>query len=79
MSDISECVVTKCVYIVTKAFPGKLEGVETKVNITFNEGVFETEELAKEYIKARKKLKDRDDRGCKFNIEPWAVTNKLPA
>ena len=60
------------VFIVVKKIPVKLDS-ETKIDFSTNEGVFTSEEKAQEYIKARKKLKDRDDRGCTFGIEPWRV------
>ena len=43
------------------------------IPLSTNEGVFANEDDAKDYIKKRKALKDRDDRGCTFNIEPWRV------
>ncbi len=41
----------------------------------YNEGVFTSEDIAKDYIKLRKAAKDRDDRGCNFRIEPWTLQN----
>ena len=67
---------TRTAYIVKKQIPVKIYGMEEYESITtmdMNEGVFETEDLAKEYIAKRKALKDRDDKGCKFSIEPWTV------
>ena len=40
---------------------------------SYNEGVFASENVAKEYIKRRKAARDRDDRGCDFRIEPWSL------
>ncbi len=54
-----------------------LNGLEYPVYITINEGVFSTEELAKEYIKKRKALKDQDDCGWTFDVETWVLESEL--
>ena len=64
---------TTAVYIVEKARKLKVEGMEQPVDFTSNEGVFDNEDDANEYIKLRKALKDRDDRGCTFKVTPWGV------
>ena len=62
-------------YIVVKKSPCKTE-IGT-VDLRFNEAVFTTENLANDYIKKRKALKDRDDKGCTFAVEPWHVQDNL--
>ena len=62
------------VYIVIKAFPiGKIPGTNADLEFCVNEAVFSTEVKANDYIAMRKKIKDRDDRGCSFRVEPWCV------
>ncbi len=63
-------------YIVIKSRPLNLNDIPYLTYDT-NEGVFATEDLAKEYIRLRKKSKDRDDRGCEFKIEPWRLQTSL--
>ena len=60
------------VFIVTKTSMATLEG-GIKIPFSTNEGVFPDEKSANAYIAKRKAAKDRDDRGCKFAVEPWAV------
>lgn len=61
------------VYIVTKATDVFVESIGQKIAFTTNEGVFTSEQAAKDYIKRRKAARDRDDRGCRFAVEPWNV------
>ena len=61
------------VYIVVKESKPVQTYEGFDISFRTNEAVFDSEDKAKDYIKARKALKDRDDRGCKFNIEPWRV------
>ena len=67
------------VYIVTKSSPLDVQIGTSKITTGFltNEAVFSTNEAAEEYIRQRKALKDRDDRGCEFHIEPWMVEHTL--
>lgn len=58
------------VYIVVKT----IEEKGNPIPFNTNEAVFTTEDTAKEYIEKRKRAKDRDDKGCKFKIEPWHVS-----
>ena len=44
-----------------------------KMSFSTNEAVFSKEIDAQKYIKERKALKDRDDRGCTFTIQPWII------
>ena len=39
--------------------------------------VFNTEEIANKYIKARTSSKDRDDEECTLVVEPWCVQETL--
>ncbi len=64
-------------YVVEKYRELPVEGFDHKVSFYTVEGLFTTEELANEYIKRRKALKDRDDRGCKFKVTPWSIVNSL--
>lgn len=66
---------TSAVYIVEKVIKLKVEGIAQPVDFTSNEGVFNDEGDANEYIRLRKALKDRDDRGCTFKVTPWGVQN----
>lgn len=61
------------VSIVTKHRPATYieKGKEIKGEYITNEGVFATDDEAREYIEKRKAAKDRDDRGCTFEIEWW--------
>lgn len=38
-----------------------------------NEGVFTSESDADEFIRNRKALKDKDDKGCEFVVQSWIV------
>ena len=59
------------VFIVVKKSPVKLEA--GFIDFSTNEAVFATEKEAKEYINKRRSLKDRDDKGATFGVEPWHV------
>lgn len=58
-------------YIVTKTSKVKAEYGE--LDFKTNEAIFDIKAKADDYIKKRKALKDRDDKGCTFDIEPWQV------
>lgn len=60
------------VYIVIKK-----QKVTNEIYFTTNEAVFEKEKDARSYIVKRKALKDRDDKGCSFDIEPWQVLSTI--
>ena len=62
------------VFIVVKKCP--IKGMNG-LYCSFNEAVFTSEKLAGEYIDLRKAAKDRDDRGCSFEIEPWFAQDTL--
>ena len=63
------------VYVVIKSHkPEKIEGNDYSIPFRLILGIFDSEAKANDFIAQRKKLKDRDDRGCKFSVEPWAVT-----
>ena len=51
----------------------KNESYLSGIIIVNNRSTDNGEEVVTDYIKKRKALKDRDDRGCTFNIEPWRV------
>ena len=63
------------VFIVVKEYPVTVveKKQEFQAKLRLNEAVFGTEEAAREYISKRKAIKDRDDRGCEFSVEPWCV------
>ena len=65
-------------FIVVKKWPCTVqEGKQTmKTEMSFNEGVFATESLAKHYVDQRVKHKDPKDRGCRFDIEPWVMIDE---
>ncbi len=67
------------VYIVVKKMPATVveNGRQFTANFRTNEAVFPTEELANDFIRRRKKLKDRDDKGATFDVEPWHVIKKM--
>ena len=58
-------------FIVVKKTPVSVEG--RMIDFSTNEAVFATENEANGYIRKRKALKDRDDRGSHFSVEPWLV------
>ncbi len=63
------------VYIVVKNVPTEYKINKTiPLELKFNEGVFKTEKDANDYITKRLALKDMDDKGCNFTIEPWHVS-----
>ena len=68
-------------FIVTKKCPCKMLDDDGKtvldVEISINEAVFATNDLANEYIKKRLAIKDRDDKNCTFSVEPWILQDTL--
>lgn len=58
-------------YVVVKKIKGN--GLETSINMM----VCPSEQLAKGYIKLLKAGRDRDNKGCTFEIEPWMMEATL--
>ena len=68
---------TNMVFIVTKEslYNVIIDKQGTVLNLPFksNESVFESEDDAHNYINQRLSTHDRDDKNCKFSIEPWHI------